>query len=204
MREDKFSDRHIGPRSNEIDEMLKVVGADSLEDLINRTIPASILAPEKIEFPTLLDAPAPRLLAYPRDTMIAEKLEAMVVLGMANSRMKDFYDLYVLAREFAFDGSTVAGAIRATFKRRKTEIPPEPPQALTEQFAQDDTKSIQWKAFIRKSALEQDVPGFPDVLAHLREFLLPPLKAASGQALFPKEWNAGGPWVSAKPETGDI
>jgi len=161
-------------------------------------------APEKIEFPTILDAPAPRLLAYPRDTMIAEKLEAMVVLGMANSRMKDFYDLYVLAREFAFNGATLAGAIRATFRQRKTQIPPEPPLALTEQFAQDDTKPIQWKAFIRKSALEQDVPGFPDVLAHLREFLLPPLKAASGQALFPKEWNAGGPWVSAKPETGDI
>jgi len=97
-------------------------------------------------YPTLLDFPAPRIRAYPRETVVAEKLQAMVVLGIANSRMKDFYDLYVLARDFAFDGATVTRAIKATFKRRKTEIPHATPLSLTEEFGCDGTKSIQGKA----------------------------------------------------------
>jgi predicted nucleotidyltransferase component of viral defense system len=96
-----------------------------------------------IRFPTLLDFPAPRIRAYPRETVVAEKLQAIVVLGIANSRMKDFYDLYVLARDFAFDGATLTAAIKATFKRRKTEIPHETPLALTEEFGRDDLKSVQ-------------------------------------------------------------
>jgi predicted nucleotidyltransferase component of viral defense system len=76
-----------------------------------------------VEFPPLLDFPAPRLRAYPRETVVAEKLEAMVQLGMANSRMKDFYDVAVLARDFDFDGALLARAMRATFERRKTPLP---------------------------------------------------------------------------------
>ena len=157
-----------------------------------------------ISFPTLLDFPAPRIRACPRETVVAEKLQAMVVLGIANSRMKDFYDLYVLARDFAFDGATLTRAIKATFKRRRTEIPHEPPLGLTEEFGRDDTKSIQWKAFVRKGGFQRSAPELLDVLLHLREFLLLPLKAASGQAHTPRWWNAGGPWVSAKSETGDL
>jgi len=95
-----------------------------------------------IRFPMLLDFPAPRIRAYPRQTVVAEKLQAIVVLGIANSRMKDFYDLYVLARDFAFDGATLTAAIKATFKRRKTEIPNGTPLALTEEFGRDDLKSV--------------------------------------------------------------
>jgi predicted nucleotidyltransferase component of viral defense system len=157
-----------------------------------------------INFPTLLDFPAPRIRACPRETVVAEKLQAMVVLGIANSRMKDFYDLYVLARDFSFDGATLTRAIKATFKRRKTRIPHETPLALTDEFGYDDTKSIQWNAFVRKGGFRKGVPKLPDVLWHLREFLLPPLEAASGQAHVPKNWNAGGPWASAKSETEDI
>lgn len=151
--------------------------------------------PRMITYPTLLDFSAPRIRAYPRETVVAEKLQAMVVLGIANSRMKDFYDLNVLARDFAFDGASLTRAIKATFKRRKTEIPHETPFALTEDFGRDQTKSVQWRAFVSKGDFQQDVPEFPDVLLHLREFLLPPLKAASGQADVPKDWSPGGPWV---------
>jgi len=152
-------------------------------------------APDTINYPTLLNFPAPRIRACPRETVVAEKLQAMVMLGIANSRLKDFYDLYVLARDFPFDGATLTRAIKATFKRRKTEVPLNTPLALTEEFGSDDTKSVQWNAFIRKSGLEQDVLGLPDVLSHLREFLVSPLRAASGQANIPGYWKAGGPWA---------
>ena len=156
-----------------------------------------------ISYPTLLDFPAPRIRACPRETVVAEKLQAVVVLGMANSRMKDFYDLYVLGRDFAFDGGILTRAIQATFKRRNTEIPRETPLALTEEFGRDDTKSVQWKAFVRKSGLEQGVPDLLEVLSHLSEFLLPPLQAAAGKARVPKNWCAGGSWLFAKSEIGE-
>lgn len=152
----------------------------------------------KISYPTLLNFPAPRIRTCPRETMVAEKLQAMVILGIANSRMKDFYDLYVLARDFGFDGTTLAQAIRATFTRRRTGISRETPLALTEEFGRDDVKSVQWKAFVRKSGLDRNVPDLLEVLSLLREFLLPPLKAASGLKHAPLYWSPGGPWMSAK------
>lgn len=156
-----------------------------------------------IRFPTLLDFPAPRILAYPRETVVAEKLQAIVVLGIANSRMKDFYDLYVLARDFAFDGATLTAAIKATFKRRKTEVPHGTPLALREEFGRDDLKSVQWRAFVRKAGLQKDVPELQKVLLDLRKFLLSPLKAASERDQILKSWSAGGPWVHAESEIGN-
>lgn len=92
---------------------------------------------ERMEYPTLLDQPAPVLRVYPKETAVAEKYEAMVSLGIANSRMKDFYDVWVLARDFEFDGATLARAISATFGRRKTQVPAVPPLALTSEFGRD-------------------------------------------------------------------
>ena len=149
---------------------------------------------KKISYPTLLDFPAPRIRACPRETVVAEKFQAMVMLGIANSRMKDFYDLHVLARDFAFDGTTLVRAIKATFKRRKTDIPIELPLALTDEFGRDEVKSVQWNAFVRKSGLEADVPQLPELLSHLRDFLLLPMKAASGHGPAPASWAKGGPW----------
>ena len=120
------------------------------------------------------------------------------MLGIANSRMKDFYDLYILARDFDFDGSTLIKAIKATFKRRKTEIPNKIPLALTEEFGLDEMKSVQWKAFVSKIGLEQGMPELFAVLIHLQEFLLLPMEAASGTISIPKYWNAGGPWIPAE------
>jgi len=149
---------------------------------------------KKISYPTLLDLPAPSSRACPRETVIAEKFQAMVMLGIANSRMKDFYDLYVLARDFAFEGNTLVRAIKATFKRRKTEIPIEPPLALTDEFGRDEVKSVQWAAFIRKNGLEESAPEFLELLSRLKEFLLPPMRAASKRPPIPTSWAKGGPW----------
>lgn len=149
---------------------------------------------EIISYPTLLDFPAPSISACPRETVVAEKFHAMVILGIANSRMKDFYDLYVLALEYTFTGNTLVRAIKATFKRRKTEVPVELPFALTDEFGSDEVKSVQWNAFVKKSCLYESAPEFPELLAHLRDFLLLPIKAAAGQCFTPGSWTGGGPW----------
>ena len=151
-----------------------------------------------VDYPTLLtDLPAPKLLAYPRETVIAEKLEAMVVLGQANTRMKDFYDLLVLARHFAFAGTMLVAAIRATFMRRQTAIPADLPTALsTEGFGIDPDKATQWKAFLRRNALTDVTDDFGQVILELQRFLEMPLAAsASGNSSFESKWVENGPWT---------
>ena len=149
---------------------------------------------KKISYPTLLDYPTPSILACPRETVVAEKFQTMVMLGIVNNRMKDFYDLYVLARDFSFDGNNLVRAIKATFKRRKTDIPIELPLALTDEFGRDEVKSVQWNALVRKSGLKEGVPEFLELLSHLRDFLLLPMKAAAGHDPTPTSWAKGGPW----------
>jgi predicted nucleotidyltransferase component of viral defense system len=102
---------------------------------------------ETIAYPALLDLPAPRLRAYAPETVIAEKFQAMVALGRANSRMKDFYDIWILSRTFRFAEDRLARAIAATFARRQTTIPTDLPDALTSAFAEDPLKQRQWAAF---------------------------------------------------------
>jgi predicted nucleotidyltransferase component of viral defense system len=134
----------------------------------------------EIELPVLLDQPAPRLRAYPRETVIAEKFQAMVMLGRANSRMKDFYDVWILARSHEFKGDRLARAIVATFARRKTEIPSARPDALTHAFAEDATKQRQWNAFLEDIAAN---PGsLAEVIEELAEFLMPHASKAQGLA----------------------
>lgn len=134
-------------------------------------------APEPVEYPTILpELPAPRLRAYPRETVVAEKLEALVTLGIANSRMKDYFDLWVLASHADFDGDTLARAVRATFERRATQIPEGVPFGLTDAFAEDPQKQTQWRAFLARNALDP-VP-LAEVLDLLRGFLMPALNAA--------------------------
>jgi len=155
-------------------------------------------AAKMISYPILLDFPAPRIRAYTCESFVAEKLHALVVLGVTNSRMKDFYDLYVVGRDFSFQGNTLAEAIRATFERRKTSPPTSIPLSLTDEFAMDGVKQTQWNAFCRKGGLKETVPSLADVIGHLRNFLLPPLSfltSASTKEAFGKiKWSAGGPW----------
>ncbi len=122
----------------------------------------------------LLDFPAPVLPAYSRESVVAEKFQAMVMLGIANSRMKDFYDLWVLARHFEFQGPVLCQAIRATFERRRTPVPADVPVALSPQFAQDRGKRMQWRAFIAKGKLDTGGAGLDEVIDALRCFLMPP------------------------------
>jgi len=150
--------------------------------------------PPQVEaYPTLLDHPEPRVLVYPREAVVAEKLEALVSLGVTNSRMKDFYDVHRLAASFDFDGSALVSAIRATFVRRKTPIPVEEPVALSHDFLSAPERERQWLAFLRRSRL--DGPAGHGALAdELRRFLLPLIEGARGSGRHDAYWPAGGPW----------
>jgi predicted nucleotidyltransferase component of viral defense system len=154
------------------------------------------ITPEAREaaFPTMLDGPPPVLRAYPKETVVAEKLQAMVRLGILNSRMKDFYDLWHLARHAAFDGPTLTEAVRATFARRETPLPEGVPLALTDAFATDAAKQAQWRAFTGRGRLDEVAP-LEEVVALIRPFLLLVLQAAQGGLPFDKKWDPGGPWT---------
>jgi Nucleotidyl transferase AbiEii toxin, Type IV TA system len=133
--------------------------------------------PEEVAYPTLLeDLPPPKLKVYPRASVVAEKLEAIASLGIANSRMKDYFDLRALAREGAVGQDVLADAIAATFGRRGTALPAELPLGLTDAFAQDAAKRAQWKAFLNKNRLE--APTLDEVIAEVRGFLAEPLRHA--------------------------
>lgn len=148
----------------------------------------------EIEYPTLLGNPAPRLKAYPRETVVAEKYQALVNLGIANSRMKDFYDLWVIAREFDFDGLTLSEAIRNTFSRRRTPLPEYIPSGLSPAFYGDAQKNTQWNAFVRKGMLGTSPPSLTDVCLFLNTFLVPPTHALTQDQDFSAKWEPGGPW----------
>ncbi|WYL64108.1 nucleotidyl transferase AbiEii/AbiGii toxin family protein [Bradyrhizobium ottawaense] len=109
---------------------------------------------QETDLPVLLDFPAPKLRSYPRETIIAEKFQAMVALGLANSRLKDFYDVWVLIRSYKFDDDALARAIKATFTCRKTEIPTALPDAFTAAFTEDAGKKDQWAAFTKQVAVD--------------------------------------------------
>lgn len=143
---------------------------------------------KRVEYPVLLDLPAPRIRAYPKETLIAEKLQSMVILGMANSRMKDYYDLYVLSKTFSFSGNTLAKAINATFMRRNTPIPQDMPLALSNEFAMNKDKLSQWKGFVNRSGLGKLDADLSQIIEELRGFLLGPLQAAASGHPFKQKW----------------
>jgi hypothetical protein len=154
-------------------------------------------APSRVSYPTILDFPPPVLKAYPKETVVAEKFQTMVALGMTNSRMKDFFDLWVLSRDFAFDRATLTKAMAATFRRRRSLPPTEPPLALTGEFGTDPTKVKQWEAFVRKGRLKADSTKLEDVIAFLETFLMPPSRSAAAGEAFTAKWSSGGPWMQA-------
>lgn len=147
--------------------------------------------PEMAEMPTMLDFPAPRLLCYSRESAIAEKFEAMVSLGSLNSRMKDFYDIWLLSRQFDFNGKNLAEAVSLTFKQRGTVVP-EQIEAFSRDFA--EVKQTQWAAF-RKRLQQEHVPvSFQEVTTALGIFLSPIAASISEESKIPKAWTASGPW----------
>lgn len=151
-------------------------------------------APEDVEYPVMLqEFNAPKLRAYPRYTVVAEKFEALTSLGIANSRMKDYFDLWILACHTDFDGDILRQAIEATFERRKTQLTGQLPFGLTDAFAQDAQKQTQWKAFLRKNSLAS-LP-LDEVVAVLAGFLLPVIVSSGNKSEFKSNWSAGSCWV---------
>jgi len=126
---------------------------------------------EDIDLPVLLDLPTPHLRAYPRETVVAEKFHAMATLGLTNSRMKDFYDVWVLSKSYKFDSDRLVRAIAATFARRGTEVPDTLPDAFTPEFFRNASKLQQWSAFVRD--LSADIPSLEIVVSDLAAFLGP-------------------------------
>lgn len=143
--------------------------------------------PQTVAYPTLLgDFPASVLRVYPVYTVIAEKYQAMVMLGQANSRMKDFFDLAVIAQRTELDGSTLAAAIAATFARRQTALPTERPLALSKAFGDDAAKQRQWQAFLNKNHIE--AAGLGDTVALLDDLLWPVTQGAVAGSLAMTTW----------------
>ncbi len=153
--------------------------------------------PRSAEFPVLLDFPAPRLAMYTRETSIAEKFEAMVALGTGNSRMKDFYDIWVLAHEFEFEGTALGLAIGTTFKRRKTELTTTP-AALTTDFAANPLKVLQWQAFVKRGRFKLVESNLSTVVSAVRDFLTPVVTVTATGGRFIGHWPKGGPWQPEK------
>jgi hypothetical protein len=148
--------------------------------------------PQVIDYPVLLTSPPVRLNAYPVEAAIAEKFQAMVHLDLQNSRMKDFYDIWILSRTLAFSGRPLSQAIRSTFDRRQTILPVVPPAALTAEFYSEPIHLRQWAAFVRRIGEPALANEFPRVVADLAEFLMPAAKATSTE--YPNCWEPPGPW----------
>lgn len=150
---------------------------------------------QSITYPPLLDFPAPVLMGYPRETVVAEKFHAMVYLGVLNSRMKDFYDTWLLATQYAFDGAILAAAVTATFANRDTVIDAAP-IALTPAFSEQATTRAQWTAFRRRLSHTGCPEHLGDVVPVLVQFLLPLARACAAGESFPFRWSPGGPWAA--------
>ena len=118
----------------------------------------------------------------------------MVELGIANSRMKDFFDLWTLSRMFSFEGTRLVDAIRATFERRRTSLPTVDPVCFTSDFFNDRVKQVQWTAFLKRAGVDARGVSLFEVLPVLQRFLMPPTTAAAKREAFDTQWPAGGPW----------
>ena len=149
--------------------------------------------PTEIEYPTLLDFPAPVVQAYPREAVIAEKVEALTKLGLLNSRMKDYYDLALLSRMYPFEAEHLIEAIVATCRHRGTRIEAEP-IGLTEAFYADAARATQWRAFLRRSRFPEESGDLEKLVAEVRRLAFPLLAAAANEKPFKAHWPADGPW----------
>lgn len=150
--------------------------------------------PKIIDYPIILDFPKPHLKGYPAESVVSEKFEAMVKLGLLNSRMKDFYDIWLMMRQFDFNGSNLSEALKRTFEHRKTLFPQSKPLFAEEIYDEKSDRQTLWKAFLKKG----DIRHVPEKLAitakDIEEFLIRPLNAINKGQGFEEEWKAPGPW----------
>ncbi len=154
-----------------------------------------IVVPEakKIEYPVILNFPIPVFNGYSIESTISEKLQAMVKLGVMNSRMKDFYDIRQLSKIFSFDGITLSRAIKSTFLNRSTDVSDDP-VIFNEKFREDSQKAAQWKAFIFKTFGQKEHLSFRQVIDDIEIFISPVLRSIHQGAAFEYTWLPGGPW----------
>lgn len=150
------------------------------------------LVQDDLVYPTLLDHPAPVLRGYARESSIAEKYQAMVKLGLVNSRMKDYYDIWLLSRQFTIDGRQLQGAIEQTFERRATPLEEDPP-GLRTAFAEEPTKRSQWQGFVRRARIN-DAPSLTEAVTAASNLLLPPTRASLVGEIFKQMWHPSGFW----------
>lgn len=154
-----------------------------------------VIHPAAVEqdYPAILDFEPPSLKVYPRESVIAEKFEAIVFLGRLNSRLKDFFDIWLLARNFDFNGLTLATAIRKTFAHRQTDLSANP-FGLSDEFVGDPATVAKYRGFVRKGLREVAPDDFIKIVNVLRTFLLPPAEALLAGEQFNQNWKARGPW----------
>ena len=142
--------------------------------------------PEKIQFPTMLKMPAPEILIYNKETVITEKFHAINVLDLTNSRMEDYYDLWILAGEYEFDGNLLSLAIETTFERRKTPLPERLPLGLREEFYNDEMVLTRWNSFVRKTELVIVEEKLEAVIQNLQAFFSDIIKTLANNKHFDK------------------
>jgi hypothetical protein len=156
---------------------------------------AIVPRPKKMTYPVLLDLPPPRLKTYPKETVVAEKLDAIILLGLRNSRMKDYYDLWTMAKHFRFDATMLARAIKATLKRRGRKLPTHQLSGLTDEFFNNETKQRQWKAFLKRTVPHHQELDLPEVVHLIQKFLSPVLQALIAKQSFDWQWSQESDWV---------
>ncbi len=149
--------------------------------------------PIEIDYPALLDAPAPHLRAYPIETVVAEKFHALATRGITNSRLKDYYDLWLIAETFELDRAPLAAAVRQTFARRETALPQEKPTGLSEAYV--DTWGDQWRTFLNRERMAAAPEQLATVVADLERFVLPLIEDAEGHW----RWKPGTGWIQRTP-----
>jgi len=187
VEEIKSLDEYVGTRVR----FVALLGSARIPIQVDIGVGDAVVPPaEEVTYPTLLDFPAPRLKAYSMETVVAEKLHAIVVHGMLNTRMKDYFDLHYLAKKFSFTSQALRPSIVATFERRGTTVPSSLPLGLTAEFSGERVKKQQWDAFLKKMLLGGAAVSLEDVVGALNVFFTPILASDSTMT-----WSPGGPWL---------
>ncbi|MDP3980561.1 MAG: nucleotidyl transferase AbiEii/AbiGii toxin family protein [Chlamydiota bacterium] len=151
--------------------------------------------PKTIEYPVILDYPKPKLKGYPAESIISEKFEAMIKLGLLNSRMKDFYDIWLMMRQFDFNGSRLVEALKRTFEKRKTVLSQSKPLFAEEIYDEKSDRQTLWKAFLKKADVGHAPEKLSSIAKAIEKFLFNPLVAISKGEKFNAKWKAPGPWA---------
>jgi predicted nucleotidyltransferase component of viral defense system len=149
---------------------------------------------QSIDYPVILDFPRPHLKGYPAESVISEKFEAMVKLDLLNSRMKDFYDIWIMMRRFDFGGMELAEALQRTFEHRKTSLPEHKPLFAGEIYDDTSDRQLLWRAFLKKGGIKHAPERLSALAKEVEKFLIKPLEAIHNEQEFREVWKCPGPW----------